>query len=365
MIRTALLVAAALLAGSPTAACADDAPPITDTLDLAAMSAAIDGGEYRRIEAIVVDRGGAILFEDYYRESGPESRIDARSAGKSITALAVGMAIADGALAGVDLPLLSFFAAEEPIAHDGAAKRAITLHDALTMSSALDCNDWIGESPGNEERMYDSGDWTRFALDIPLDAEYRRHAVSGQGRFSYCTAGAFLLGRVVERSVGEPFEAYVQRRLFDPLGIVDPEWTRAPEGVVQTGGQLSLRARDFAALGRLVLDGGEHDGSQLVPRDWIRGLYRPRVRATPDQSYGYLWWFANFRAPGAERDYSALMMSGNGGNKVAVFPELDAVVTILSTNYNRRDMHRQTAALIERYILPALVARFGEVEPAR
>jgi CubicO group peptidase (beta-lactamase class C family) len=347
-------IALALLFAAPAAA--DDAPPITDTLGLAAMSAAIDSGDYRRIEAIVVDRGGETLFEDYYRGSGPDSRIDARSAGKSITALALGMAIGDGALAGVDLPLLSFFAAEEPIAHDGPEKRAITLHDALTMSSALDCNDWTGESPGNEERMYDSRDWTRFALDIPVDEAYRRHAESGQGRFSYCTAGVFLLGRVVERAVGEPFEAYVQRRLFDPLGIADPVWRRAPEGVVQTGGQLSLRARDFAALGRLVLDGGAHGGTQLVPRDWVRALYRPRVRATPDQSYRYLWWFANFRAPGAERDYSALMMSGNGGNKVAVFPELDAVVTILSTNYNRRDMHEQTAALIEDHILPALLA---------
>lgn len=362
MNRIASLAAAALLFASPTVACADTTPPLVETLDLSTMSATIDGGEFRRIEAIVVDRGGEIVFEDYYRRSGPESRIDARSAGKSITAIALGMAIEDEALAGVERPLLSFFADAEPIAHDGDAKRAITLHDVLTMSSALDCNDWTGESPGNEERMYDSDDWTRFALDIPVDADYRRHAESGQGRFSYCTAGVFLLGRVVERAVGEPFEDYVQRRLFDPLDIVDPEWRRAPEGVVQTGGQLSLRARDFTAIGRLVMDGGDHDGGSLISRDWLRDMLRPRVQATPDQAYGYLWWVANFRVGESDTAYSGFYMSGNGGNKVVLFPDLDTVVTILSTNYNRRDMHRQTTALIENHILPALVAEAGEAE---
>ena len=353
LIRAAALCAA-LMASAP--ACADPAPPLTDRLGLDSMVAAIEDRDYRRIEGIMVERGGELLFEDYYRRSGPESRIDARSAGKSITALALGMALDDGAIANLERPLLSFFADREPIAHDGPAKRAITLYDALTMASALDCNDWTMASPGNEERMYDTRDWTRFALDIPIDAEYRRDPESGQGRFSYCTAGVFLLGRVVERVAGEPFETYVQNRLFGPLGIADPEWRRAPEGVVQTGGQLSLRVRDFSAIGRLVLDGGRHQEVQLISRDWIRGLFRPRVGATPDQAYSYLWWFANFRAPGGERDYSALMMSGNGGNKVALFPELDAVVTILATNYNDRDMHDLTADLINTHILPALLA---------
>lgn len=347
------------MALSANAAAADNTAASSDTLNLQSMTAAIESGGYRRIEAIIVDRGGMIVYEDYFRRSGPESRIDARSAGKSITAIALGMAIEDGALTGVDQPLLSFFSDEEPIAHDGSAKRGITLHDALSMSSVLDCNDWITRSPGNEERMYDSRNWTRFALDIPIDPQFRRHAESGQGRFSYCTAGVFLLGRVIERAVGEPFEAYVQRRLFDPLNIHDPEWRRAPEGVVQTGGQLSLRARDFAAIGRLIMNRGDHDGRSLISRDWIRDMLRPRVQATPDQAYGYLWWAANFRVGESDTVYSGFFMSGNGGNKVVLIPELDTVVTILSTNYNRRDMHQQTTELIERHILPAIVADSG------
>jgi hypothetical protein len=53
-------------------------------------------------------------------------------------------------------------------------------------------------------------------------------------------------------------------------------------------------------------------------------------------------------------DYSrAYAMQGNGGNKVAVFPTLDLVVVITSTNYGTRGMHEQTTKLLTDYVLPA------------
>jgi hypothetical protein len=48
-------------------------------------------------------------------------------------------------------------------------------------------------------------------------------------------------------------------------------------------------------------------------------------------------------------------MQGNGGNKVAVFPELDLVVVITSTNYNTRGMHEQTDQLLSEYVLASVV----------
>lgn len=345
MARTALL--AATLIAAPVAA-----QPAQ--LDLSAMSAEIEAGKYRKIEAIRVIRNGRTVFEGDYRGNTPESRIDARSSGKSITAIAIGMAIDDGKLAGVDLPVFSFFKDRAPFAHDGPVKQAITIRDLLTMSSALDCDDWTDASPGNEERMYDTRDWTRFALDIPIAKDYARGA-GGLGRYSYCTAGAFLLGRIVERATGERFDAYVQRRLFDPLGITGAQWKTSPNGEIQSGGQLSLRARDFAAIGQLVMDGGMAGGKQIVSRAWLREMLGVRAKATPLDGYGYLWWVRDYRVPDNPRPWPGFYMSGNGGNKVVLFPDLKAVVVILSTNYNQRDMHALSSALIERHILPALV----------
>lgn len=323
----------------------------------AELTRAIESTAFRRIEAVLVEQHGDVLYEAYFGTTTAESRIDARSASKSITALAVGIAIDRGKLSGVDAALLDFFPDRMPIAHDGAIKREIRLHDVLSMSSALACNDWQ-PSPGNEERMYRRDDWTRFALDIPLDPHYSRNG-EGQGRFSYCTAGAFLLGRVVERATGEPFDAFVQRELFDPLRIVEPRWRRSPTGEVQSGGQLSLRARDFAAIGRLVLNRGTHHGQSIISYEWLRTMLAPRVRATGRDAYGYLWWIRDFHV--AERPHPGFYMSGNGGNKVIVFPELDAVVVVLSTNYNDRDMHDLSTAIVERYVLPGLTVAAATV----
>jgi CubicO group peptidase (beta-lactamase class C family) len=176
--------------------CAATAPPtpaVTDRLDLAALSRSVEEGIHGDIAAILVSRSGRIVFEDYFGRYGPDSVVDMRSVGKSLTALAVGAAIDSGAMENVAQPILPVFEDEAPHRHDLPAKRAITVRDLLTMRSALDCDDWDPASPGNEERMYRTRDWTAFALDLPVDPEADPPR-DGTGRFSYCTAGVFLLG---------------------------------------------------------------------------------------------------------------------------------------------------------------------------
>lgn len=323
------------------------------------LEEAIAQKQYRKIEGVLVRQSGKTVYEAYFGKANAETRIDARSAGKSITAMAVGRAIADGRLSGVDAPVFSFFEDKAPIANDDPKKREITIRDLLTMSSALDCNDWDKRNVGYEERMYDAKLWTRFALDIPAADGYERKE-DGLGRFSYCTAGVFLLGRVVERAVGAPFDEYVEQRFFEPLGIEGAQWTRSPAGEAQSGGQLSMRVRDFAALAELTLNWGKYGDDQILPENWVKEMITPVRMATPEAAYAYLWWVRPFQINGEPS--LAAYMSGNGGNKVIVLPYLDAVIVVLSTNYNRRNMHQQTTDIVERYLMPMLSV---DVEPSK
>jgi CubicO group peptidase (beta-lactamase class C family) len=211
-------------------------------------------------------------------------------------------------------------------------KRAITLRQLLTMSSCLDCNDWDESSPGNEERMYPRDDWLAFALELPLRRE------SG---FSYCTAGVVAFGIALEHAVGEPLPHFATRELFEPLGIAAAEWPQTPRGRTSAAGGLLLTSRSLLALGELYLRGG--DG--VVPREWVAESIRPHAQIDADTEYGYLWWRKAF---GGERSF---YMSGMGGNRVHVFPGLELVAVITTTNFRRRDAHALSEALLVEQIL--------------
>jgi CubicO group peptidase (beta-lactamase class C family) len=120
---------------------------------LAAVEAAIAAGEFPRLGSVLVARGGRLAYERYLEGDAAALR-DTRSATKTITSLLVGIAVDDGSLAGVDVPVLPFFPEQQPVAKPDPRKGEITVEDLLTMSSLLECDDWNSFSRGNEERMY-------------------------------------------------------------------------------------------------------------------------------------------------------------------------------------------------------------------
>jgi CubicO group peptidase (beta-lactamase class C family) len=333
------------------AACVSADDTRTDELGLAQLSADIDDGAFGRIAAIVVSQNGRALYEDYFGRAGPNSLIDMRSAGKSITGLAVGIAIDEGIIESAEAPALPYFPQIEP---RDAAQADITVKDLLMMRSALDCGDWA-DSPGNEERMYRTRNWTSFVLDLPLDPAFVR-GPDGIGRFRYCTAGSFLVGQIVAKQSRVSFDQYVAQRIFEPLGIEAVTWRRSPSGEVQSGGQMRIRARDMHRIGALVLNDGEWDGQQVIPKDWLTEMLQPWPVANVDFGYGYLWWIKDLRIGANGQSVTAQMMVGNGGNIVAVIPELSVVITVQAQNYKALDHFETSQAIIQGYVLPALAS---------
>jgi CubicO group peptidase (beta-lactamase class C family) len=102
-----------------------------------------------------------------------------------------------------------------------------------------------------------------------------------------------------------------------------------------------LTSRSLLALGELYLRGG--DG--IVTPGWISESTRPHRRIDPVTEYGYLWWLRTFG--GAPCFY----MSGMGGNRVHVFPDLELVAVITSANFARRDAHALSDRLLVEQIL--------------
>ena len=320
---------------------------------LKAMEAAIRAGEFKKIGSVVVARHGKVVYEGYF-DGDASSLRDTRSATKSITDILVGIAIREKKLSGVDARVLALLPERaKKMQNPDARKDKITVEDFLTMSSPLECDDWNDASRGNEERMYVIEDWAQFILDLPVRGQMRvgeKPQMPKYGRnFSYCTGGVFVLSEVLQKATGERTDHFAQEKLFGPLGITDAQWVYSPMNVPQTGGGLRLTSLDLAKIGQLYLNGGAWQGQRIVDEAWVKASTQPHAQIDDVTEYGYLWWLKAFKSGGKE--YPAYFMSGNGGNKVCVFPGLDMVVVLTSTNYNTRGMHEQTEKLLTDYVL--------------
>jgi len=319
------------------------------------MESAIRAGEFKKIGSVVAARHGKLVYEGYFDGDASTLR-DTRSATKSITDILVGIAIGGKKLS-LDSRVLTLLPERtHRMQNPDPRKEKITVEDFLTMSSPLECDDWNDASRGNEERMYLIEDWAQFILDLPVRGRMhvgeQAEAPKYGRNFSYCTGGVFVLSEVLQKATGQRTDDYARQKLFGPLGITDAQWVYSPINVPQTGGGLRLTSRDLLKIAELYRTGGDWHGSRIVDKDWVKRSTEPRAQIDDQTEYGYLWWLKSFKSGG--KDYPAFFMSGNGGNKVAVFPGLDLTVVITSTNYGTRGMHEQTEKLLTDYVLPAV-----------
>lgn len=304
---------------------------------------------YRMINGIVVLKKGELLLEQYYNGEKRETLHDPRSVSKSITATLTGMAIKEGFIASENQRLMEFYKLRN-YANYNTKKDSVRIVDLLSMSAAFEGNDEVETSAGNEENMYPTADYTKFALDLPMDPARQ----NGQS-WSYFTAGTNLVMDILDKSIPGGAEAFAHKRLFVPLGIDKLEWARTPQGKPFGGGGLRLRALDFAKYGQLYANDGVYNGKRLLEKSWVARSFSPLQILPPDRPgfYGLLFWNKAFVVAG--KSYQVYYSSGNGGNKIYMFKDLPVVIVITASAYGKAFAHVQADEIVEKYLLPAIL----------
>ena len=323
-----------------------------DTAILQKMEGSIRSAEFKKIGSVLIARHGKLVYEAYF-DGDVNTLRDTRSATKSITDVLFGIALREKKL-NIDARVLDLLPDHaRRLQNPDPRKQKITIEDFLTMSSPLECDDWNDASRGNEERMYVIEDYVKFTLDLPIrgfPAWVSKPKDSPYGRsFSYCTAGAVTLGGMLERATKIPIPEFAAKNLFGPLGVNTVQWQFTPTGLAMTGGGLGLRSRDLLKLGQLYANGGTWTDKRIVSAQWVTNSMKPHAQVDDDTNYGYFWWLRSFKS--GDKQFRAYLMQGNGGNKVALFPDQNMVVVITTTNYNLRGAHELTDRLLSEYIL--------------
>jgi len=293
------------------------------------------------VHAVLVARGGKLVFERYFRGSDEipgliygrrvanvsfdaDTLHDMKSVSKSVASLAVGIAIDQGLIRSVNEPIFSFFPELSDLG--SPEKERIQLSHALTMSMGLK---WVEATPAtgdynnDEARMHMARDPCRYVLGLPATAPAGRD-------FFYNTGALTLVSAIIRKATGRPLDEFTRETLFEPLGIAEAEWSRV-RGDTDAGGGLRLRPRDMAKIGQLVLAGGRWNDRQLVSKAWIETSTAPKIKATDGLFYGYLWWLGRSLLNGLEVHWAGAL--GRGGQSIRIVPELDLVVVVTAGYY--------------------------------
>jgi CubicO group peptidase (beta-lactamase class C family) len=303
---------------------------------LCRMADRLAASSYANVHAVLVARGGKLVFERYFRGADEiygrrvanvtfdaDTLNDMKSVSKSVASLAVGIAIDRGLIGSVNEPIFSFFPELSDLR--SPEKERIQLLHALTMSMGLE---WVEATPAtgdnnDEVRMHRAPDPCRYVLGLAATAP------AGQ-EFFYNTGALTLVSAIIRKATGRPLDEFARATLFEPLGITDVEWIRV-KGDTDAGGGLRLRPRDMAKIGQLVLAGGRWNDRQIVSKGWIETSTAPKIEGTSGLFYGYLWWLGRSLHNGREVHWAGAL--GRGGQSIRIVPELDLVVVVTAGFY--------------------------------
>ncbi|HEY4354968.1 MAG TPA: serine hydrolase [Acidobacteriaceae bacterium] len=305
-------------------------------------------GTYQDVHSVLLYQHGKLVLEEYFYGYDAQRQHQLRSATKSIVSALAGIAIDQGAIAGVQepvLPHMSYSGYQNP----DPGKAAITLGDFLSMSSGLDCNDHSSTSPGRETVIDDKPDWVKATLNLPL--------INPPGsKAYYCSGGVAVVGRLVENSTHVNLPDFAQANLFRPLGIsrADWKWNYDLTNADKEYSQIHMRPRDMLKLGILYLNGGDWKGRQVISKAWVRTSLAEHSHVD-NVSYGYFWWHPWLRvdAPAGEIHPYVFAAQGNGGQKIYVVPQYDLVAVFTGGGYNAESTPPNT--IMAKFILPALI----------
>lgn len=297
---------------------------------------------------LVVIKDGKLAIEAYFNTYWRDNIHDIRSAGKSITALLLGFAIEEGWVKGIDQPITDFFP-KNRFSTINSDYQEIQLRHLLQMSSGLDADSDDINSPGNAIQWVAKDRWIDDLLSLPI-------AFTPGERWVYADVNAILIGKIIEETSGQSLADFAHERLFSPLGIREFYWYKNAEGTTGAAGNLYLSALDLAKIGQLMLNQGQWEGHQLVSKEWIATIAKKELAISDynpfAEDYGFFWYKTKRKYQNGMVD--CMFASGNGGNVLMIIPELNMVISSLSSAYGKGYGHTRTHNIINRIIMASM-----------
>lgn len=300
----------------------------------------IDETPHKDFRGLVVIKENKLVIEEHFNTYMWNTIHDVRSAGKSVTALLLGVAMQEGLIESLDQSVYSLFSETKNPSINKDYKK-IKLQHLLNMSSGLDADSDDWRSPGQSSNWIALDDWKEYVLNVPLKSK------PGEN-FVYADIHPLLIGLAIEEASGMSLKDYAQKKLFDPLEIKQVYWFTNAANQTGAAGNLYLTTLDFAKLGLLIINEGKWNNQKIISANYIESLINTQ-KPLPESwsgfadSYGMFWYKSTKTFAGKKLDY--LFGSGFGGNHLVVIPEEEMVIAVTSSAYGAPYSHGRSFAI--------------------
>ena len=285
---------------------------------------------------LLIDRG-KIVFEAYQGQGDPTREFFSMSIAKSMTSLAVGKAVCQGALKSLDIKAGDLIPEIKANRYGQSSVRQL-----LMMSSGAYLSVRAGQPifTGGLGRRHKTGKpykglaWPMRLGQISIGdilwgqgwekTENKNHAEPGQV-FVYKAGDTLALGQIIEKITGETLAGYFDKHIWQAVrGEASGHWETDIEGstIAQSGFQ--VRLRDWGRIAVWLLEQVKQPGCF---GDYLRQATTTQIKTsgiggtakTPFKGYGYQWWTDHRNAPG-------FWGRGYAGQELAINPKTKKVL---------------------------------------
>lgn len=261
--------------------------------------------------SILVFRNGKLVAEAYPNNPRDIDNIyNIQSCTKSITSLIAGIALHRNLIESPDELLYDVFPAWFDI---DIRKRAITLHDALTMKTGLE----FDNSRHTLEMYQHKSNSARYVLS-------QEYLYPAGLVMNYNDGAPQLVSRFIEKKTGKTLSEFADEALFKPLNIANWKWESANDGSTYGAFSLYLRPRDLGKIGVLLQQDGMWDNERIIDNNYL-AIATSAHASEAFGPYGYYFWILP--------SYNAYAARGHGGQFLLVVPEKQLVVVYTAWPY--------------------------------
>lgn len=266
--------------------------------------------------SFLIIQNDSILFEKYWEPYSESSSTNSFSVAKSFVSLAIGAAIEKGCISSVEQKVGDFLNE-----YKEGARSEIRIIDLLQMSSGIDFGESYGDPFGFMAKTY-YGE-KLYELTIEKEVIYGPSEV-----WKYQGGNTLLLSFILEKACGKTLSEFFSEHIWDKVGAErNALWTINDEGREKAYCCFYSNARDFAKIGKLVLDSGYHGSQQIIdPRFFQNMTQAVNIKNEKGELidyYGWHWWLTEHNGN------NVVYARGILGQYIVIVPSLDLVMVRL------------------------------------